>query len=193
MFKVLKKDNLVKVLLVEIDFSKLLKLSKEELKSNKEKLKGLDPNSRKKGQIKELNLEQERLIKKIELLENTIKENGNKKIIAGGWYMLYGREIIYLFGASYKKFMKYNSQYLLQYEMINYAMDNGYETFNFYGIDGNFSKESKGYGLFDFKRGFDACVHELVGEFDLIISKSRYHLYRISFSLYKKLKRLIKM
>lgn len=193
MFKVLKKDNLVKVLLVEIDFSKLLKLSKKELKDNKEKLKQLDPNGRKKGQIKELNLEQERLVKKIELLENTIKENGNKKIIAGGWYMLYGREIIYLFGASYKKFMKYNSQYLLQYEMINYAINEGYETFNFYGIDGNFSKEAKGYGLFDFKRGFDACVHELVGEFDLIISKCRYNLYRISFAMYKKIKRLIKM
>ena len=77
--------------------------------------------------------------------------------------------------------------------MINYAIENGYETFNFYGIDGNFNKESRGYGLFDFKRGFDSCVHELVGEFDLIISKNRYHLYKISFSIYKKIKRLIKM
>ena len=34
--------------------------------------------------------------------------------------MLYGREIVYLFGASYKPFMRYNSQYLLQYEKVFY-------------------------------------------------------------------------
>lgn len=106
--------------------------------------------------------------------------------------MLYGREVNYLFGASYKQFMKYNSQYLLQYEMIKYAIDNGYKAFNFYGIDGNFSEDSKGYGLFDFKRGFNACVHELVGEFDLVIDRNRYNLYRFSFSLYKKLKKIFK-
>ena len=105
--------------------------------------------------------------------------------------MLYGREVNYLFGASYKQFMKYNSQYLLQYEMISYAVDNKYEAFNFYGIDGNFSEDSKGFGLFDFKRGFNARVHELIGEFDLIVDKNRYILYRISFSIYKKIKKLI--
>ena len=88
--------------------------------------------------------------------------------------------------------MKYNSQYLLQYEMINYAVENHYEAFNFYGIDGNFDEHSKGFGLFDFKRGFNACVHELVGEFDLVIDKGRYSLYRFSFSLYKKIKKIFK-
>ena len=129
---------------------------------------------------------------KIGVLESTIEEYGEKKIIAGGWYMLYGREVNYLFGASYKQFMKYNSQYLLQYEMIDYAVKNGYQAFNFYGIDGNFDEKSKGFGLFDFKRGFNACVHELVGEFDLIIDPFRYRLYRCSFAFYKKIKKVFK-
>ena len=46
--------------------------------------------------------------------------------------MLYGKQVVYLLGASYKEFMKYNAQYLLQWEMINYAIDNNYKTFNFY-------------------------------------------------------------
>ena len=142
--------------------------------------------------MKDLLLEKERLYKRIETLEQTIAEYGDSKIIAGGWYMLYGREVNYLFGASYKQFMKYNSQYLLQYEMIDYAIKNGYKAFNFYGIDGNFDESSKGYGLFDFKRGFNACVHELVGEFDLIIDKNRYKFYKTSFSLYKKMKNILK-
>ena len=192
MFKILKKENLVKVLLVEINFKELKDFSKEELEKKDERLKELEGNTKKSGQIKELELEKTRLIEKINLLEKTIEEHGEKKIIAGGWYMLFGREIIYLFGASYKAFMKYNSQYLLQYEMINYAVDNGYEAFNFYGIDGNFSEESKGYGLFDFKRGFNACVHELIGEFDLVINPIMYKLYTFSFNSYKLIKNLIK-
>ncbi len=190
MFRVLKQKDLVKVLLVKIHFNDLLDSSRKSLEENNQKIQELQDNSRKEKQLKELNLEHDRLVEKIKVLESTITEYGNEKIIAGGWYMLYGREINYLFGASYKQFMKYNSQYLLQYEMIDYAIKNGYHAFNFYGIDGNFSEESKGYGLFDFKRGFNACVHELIGEFDLIIDPSRYKLYRFSFAMYKRIKKI---
>ena len=190
MFKILKKKNLVKVLLVEINFKELLDNSKISLEDNLKRQDELKEKGNKEKQLKELELEKERLDEKIKVLEDTINEYGEKKIIAGGWYMLYGREVNYLFGASYKQFMKYNSQYLLQYEMISYAVDNHYEAFNFYGIDGRFDEESKGYGLFDFKRGFNACVHELVGEFDLIIDKNKYKLYRFSFSMYKKIKKI---
>ena len=191
MFKILKKHDLVKVLLVEINFKELLDNSKATLEENLKKQEEFKDRGNKEKQLKELELEKERLDEKIGVLESTIKEYGEKKIIAGGWYMLYGREINYLFGASYKQFMKYNSQYLLQYEMINYAVKEGYEAFNFYGIDGNFDEHSKGYGLFDFKRGFNACVHELIGEFDLVIDKPRYRLYRLSFALYKRIKKII--
>ena len=190
MFKILKEKDLVKVLLVKIHFNELLETSKKNLEENEKKGKELKENGHKEKQLKEIELEHDRLIEKIKVLEDTIDEYGEEKIIAGGWYMLYGREVNYLFGASYKQFMKYNSQYLLQYEMIQYAIEHGYQAFNFYGIDGNFDEKSKGYGLFDFKRGFNACVHELVGEFDLVIDKSRYHLYKFSFLCYKKIKKL---
>ena len=192
MFKILNEKNMVKVLLVKINFKELLKNSKENLVETNNKIEELKDNSRKENQLKELYLEKERLEEKIKTLDESIKENGEEKIIAGGWYMLYGREINYLFGASYKPFMKYNSQYLLQYEMIKYAIEHGYKAFNFYGIDGNFDEKSKSFGLFDFKRGFNACVHELIGEFDLVIDKKRYKLYKFSFSSYKKVKRLFK-
>lgn len=192
MFKILDEKDLVKVLLIEINFKELVELSEKTLKETNAKIDELKDNTRKEKQLKELYLEKERLEKKIEELNEIIKEDGEKKIISGGWYMLYGREIIYLFGASYKKYMKYNPQYMLQWEMINYAIDNKYEAFNFYGIDGNFNKESKGFGLFDFKRGFNAKVHELIGEFDLVIDKPRYLLYTLSFKAYKLVKKIIK-
>ncbi len=192
MFKILKKHDLVKVLLVEINFKELLDNSKNSLEENLKKQEEFKGRGNKEKQLKELELEKERLDEKIETLESTIKEYGEKKIIAGGWYMLYGREINYLFGASYKQFMKYNSQYLLQYEMINYAVEQGYEAFNFYGIDGNFDEKSKGFGLFDFKRGFNSDVVELIGEFDLIISKFYYSTYNMMLKFYKYLRKIKK-
>ena len=191
MFKILKEKDLVKVLLVKIHFDELLNTYKKNLEDNNKVIEEGKDNPHKEKLITELKSQNEKFEEKIKFLEDTISEVGNEKIIAGGWYMLYGNEVNYLFGASYKKYMRYNSQYLLQYEMIKYAIDNNYSRFNFYGIDGNFSEDSKDFGLFDFKRGFNAKVHELIGEFDLVIDKGRYSLYRLSFSLYKKIKKIL--
>ncbi len=189
-YEVLGKENLVKVLLVEINFKELLEKTKTEYKELLEKTEKLEDNPKKQGQLKELENESTSFEKRIEDLKSYNKEYGPTKIIAGGLYMLYGKQLVYLLGASYKEFMKYNSQYLLQWQMITYAKENNYQTFNFYGIDGNFTKESKNYGLFDFKRGFGAEVVELIGEYDLIINKPMYSLYNTAFKTYKSLKGL---
>lgn len=186
LYNVLSKDNLIKVLLVEINFKELLDNHENYIIELDKKIETV----KKDGHKKELLSEKESLEKKIKDLKEYVKTYGDKKIIAGGLYMLYGKQVVYLLGASYKEFMKYNAQYLLQWEMINYAIDNNYQTFNFYGIDGDFSEESKNYGLFDFKRGFGSEVVELIGEFDLVINKTYYKLYNLAFKLYGKLKSL---
>ena len=190
MYDVLSKEDLIKVLLVEINFKELLEKTTKEKEELLEKIERSKDNPKKQNQLKELTQELTSFDKRIESLLEYQKKYGDTKIIAGGLYMLYGRQLVYLLGASYKEFMKYNSQYLLQWQMINYAKEHNYQTFNFYGIDGDFSKESKNYGLFDFKRGFSACVVELIGEFDLVINKPLYHLYKLAFKTYKTLKNI---
>ena len=190
MYDVLSKEDLIKVLLVEINFKELLEKTTKEKEELLEKIERSKDNPKKQNQLKELTQELTSFDKRIESLLEYQKKYGDTKIIAGGLYMLYGRQLVYLLGASYKEFMKYNSQYLLQWQMINYAKEHNYQTFNFYGIDGDFSKESKNYGLFDFKRGFSACVVELIGEFDLVINKPLYHLYKLAFKAYKILKNI---
>ena len=187
-YDVLKKEDLVKILLVEINFKELLGKIEAEYHALLEKIEKMKDNPKKQNQLKELQNEIGSFEKKITDLKKYQEKYGETKIIAGGLYMLYGRQLVYLLGASYKGFMKYNSQYLLQWKMINYAKEHNYQTFNFYGIDGDFSKESKNYGLFDFKRGFGAEVVELIGEFDLVIDKPMYILYNIAFKTYKFLK-----
>ncbi len=189
-YDVLQKENLVKILLVEINFKELLEKTEKEHHELLEKIQKMKDNPKKQNQLKELENETKSFEKRINDLKEYKVKYGDTKVIAGGLYMLYGRQLVYLLGASYKEFMKYNSQYLLQWEMINYAKENNYQTFNFYGIDGDFRKESKNYGLFDFKRGFGAQVVELIGEFDLIIDKPMYILYQIAFKSYKTIKNM---
>ncbi len=192
MFKILKRENAVKVLFAEINFNELLEFTKARYEKNAKRLEVIKDNPKKQKEFNEISSEQKSLEPRLEILAKNVEEFGEKKIIAGGWYMLYGREIVYLFGASYKPFMRYNSQYLLQYEMLKFAIDEGYDRFNFYGIDGNFNENSVNYGLFDFKRGFNADVHELIGEFDLIVNKSLYKQYNLLFKGYKVMKAIQK-
>lgn len=190
MFKILDREKQVKVMLAQINFKELYEFTNTRYEKNAKRLEAIKDNPKKQNEYNEICSEQKSLEPRLKCLKENIDEFGEKKIIAGGWYMLYGKEVVYLFGASYKPFMRYNSQYLLQYEMIKYAIDNGYDKFNFYGIDGNFNEDSKNYGLFDFKRGFNADVHELLGEFDLIISKASYNAYSLLFKGYKILKKI---
>ena len=83
--------------------------------------------------------------------------------------------------------MKYNAQYLIQWEMIQYAIKNKYERYNFYGIEGKFDDEN---GVYGFKKGFDGEVVEFIGEFDLVVNKGYYYLYKMAFSMYHKFKHL---
>lgn len=189
-YDTLIKENLVKVLLVEINFKELLQQTKSELEKLIEKIEKIKSNPKKESQLKELENEKLSFEKRIVTLNEYKIKYGDTKIIAGGLYMLYGNQLVYLLGASYKEFMKYNSQYLLQWKMIQYAKEQNYKTFNFYGIDGDFRKESKNYGLFDFKRGFGAEVIELIGEFDLILNKPLYLLYQGLFYGYKTIKNI---
>ena len=83
--------------------------------------------------------------------------------------MLIKPEVIYLSSGNYEEYMKFNSQYLIQWELIKYGIENGFK---------------KDYGIYEFKRGFNGYVEELIGEFALPIT---WH-YKL-FDLIHKIKR----
>lgn len=186
MYKTLSKDNMFKLMLAYINLKDLNENNLKEL----EALKGKLEKAKKENQKKEIQKQKESLEKKIETIKTEIDKYGERPCIAGGIYLSFGDQIVYLFGGSFREFMNYGAQFLLQDEMIKYGVEKGYKKLNFYGIDGLFTKDSKNYGLFDFKRGFGADVVELVGEFDLPSNNFIYIIYRIMFSLYKKLRHI---
>ena len=70
------------------------------------------------------------------------------------------------------------------------AVENNYNRYNFYGITGDFRKENPLYGLYLFKKSFGGHVVELIGEYDLVVSKFWYTAYNLAFNTYHKLKNI---
>ncbi|MDO4742013.1 MAG: peptidoglycan bridge formation glycyltransferase FemA/FemB family protein, partial [Candidatus Saccharibacteria bacterium] len=105
-------------------------------------------------------------------------------------FMLVGNEIVYLFSGNDKKYMHdYNAQYLIQWQMIKYAAENGYKKYNFYGIRSLPNPNSPSNGIYKFKKGFDGQVVELIGSFERPLSPL-YYFHRLLASVKHKLKTL---
>lgn len=94
--------------------------------------------------------------------------DGKMTPLSAAMFMTYGDEVIYLFSGSDEQYMKeYNAQYAIQWHMIKYAADHGYQKYNFYGIQGLPDPAAKDYGIYEFKKGFGGRVVELLGSFEL--------------------------
>lgn len=193
MYDAFSKDDKIKIMLVELDIDEYLYNLNNQKQQNLLKqveAKNKPDSAKAKRVLKELQSQFESLEKRISNLEKLQKEKGNRIVVAGGLFMTFGTQVVSLFGASYREYMKFNGQFFLNFKMIKYALNNGYKKYNFYGITGEFNEDSEMFGLFDFKRGFNAHVEELIGEFTLITNKFFYKVYNLMFEVYKKTKKM---
>ena len=68
--------------------------------------------------------------------------------------------------------------FLIRIKDGNYGIKNGFKKHNFYGIPANINEHPKDYGIYEFKRGFNGYVEELIGEFELPITW-HYNLFKL--------------
>lgn len=202
MWDSLHNSGILKILIAEIDFNLYEKNTKEELKDIEEKLKDriykhdnnlLKMNEKKYNTSKKQDEESiERLKKQLEKIKNDKNKYGDKLTLGGILFLIYGNEVLSLYGGTDDNLMQFQSAYTVHYAGIKYAIDNGYRRYNFYGITGDFKKENPLYGLYLFKKSFGGHVVELLGEFDLIISPFWYHTYNLAFNTYHIVKNIKK-
>lgn len=88
--------------------------------------------------------------------------------IAGTLAILYGDKVWYLYGASSNEHRNLMPNYLLQWNMIKWSIENGCRIYDFRGVSGDLSEDNPLYGLYRFKKGFNGDFTEFAGEFDLI-------------------------
>ncbi len=179
MYKLLHDKNQIKYYVTELNLKKYIKNLKEEKKQKIDKKEKLTDAKYNDGAKKNLDNEIASLDKRIKEAEQIIKEEKKDIItLSGSMFIMIKPEIIYLSSGNYEKFMKFNSQYLLQWMMIKYGIKNGFKKHNFYGIPANINTHPKDYGIYEFKRGFNGYVEELIGEYELPISY-HYYLFKI--------------
>ena len=179
MYKLFHDNNEVKYFITELNLKKYTKGLKAERKEKEEKIKSLSDAKYNDGAKKNLTNEIESIDKRIKESEEIMKETGKDIItLSGSMFMLIKPEVIYLSSGNYEEYMKYNSQYLIQWELIKYGIENGFKKHNFYGIPANINEHPKDYGIYEFKRGFNGYVEELIGEYELPITW-HYHLIKL--------------
>ena len=91
--------------------------------------------------------------------------------IAGTLAILYGDKVWYLYGASSNEHRNLMPNYLLQWSMIQWAIENNCRVYDFRGVSGDISEDNPHYGLYRFKKGFGGDFTEFVGEYDHVIRK----------------------
>lgn len=175
MYNLFSPKNEVKYLIAELNLKEYVENLQRDLKTKEMQLISKIKETRKKE------LEQEIINIKNKIKEaNNIKEKTNSDIItlSGSMFILTKPEIIYLSSGNYKEYLNFNSQYLLQWELIKYGLENGYKKHNFYGIPENINEHPDNYGIYEFKKGFNGYVEELIGEYEIPINKT-YYLFKL--------------
>ena len=200
MWDALHDSGILKILIAEIDFNKYEKNTLEEKKEIENNLKDriykkekniLKMNDKKYNSSNKQDEEAiKRLEKQLEKIKELKDEYGDKEILGGILFLIYGNEVLSLHGGSHAKLMQFQSAYTIHFEGVKMAVEGNYNRYNFYGITGDFRKENPLYGLYLFKKSFGGHVVELIGEYDLIVSKFWYTVYNLAFKTYHKLKNI---
>ena len=107
--------------------------------------------------------------------------------IAGTLAILYGDKVWYLYGASSNEHRNLMPNYLLQWNMMQWAIENNCRVYDFRGVSGDISEDNPHYGLYRFKKGFGGDFTEFVGEYDYIQNKLMYFVAEKGSLLYKSL------
>ena len=111
--------------------------------------------------------------------------------IAGTLAIHYGDKVWYLYGASSNEHRNLMPNYLLQWRMIQWAVETGCRVYDFRGVSGNVSEDNPLYGLFRFKQGFGGEFTEFVGEADLVLSPVIYWAVEHGTSVFKDVRKAV--
>lgn len=108
--------------------------------------------------------------------------------IAGAISVLWGDKVWYFYGASSNSNRKVMPNYLLQWEMIKWAIEEGCKIYDFRGVAGVIDENNPLFGLYRFKHRFDGTYIEFMGEMDLITKPTAAKIVDASQRIMKKLR-----
>ena len=100
--------------------------------------------------------------------------------LSGAMCCQYAGKTNYIFGASDSKYRNVMPNYLMQWEMIGWALEGGCYIYDFLGIPVNCDPDSPMYGVYRFKKGFNGRAVGYAGEFDYIFRPAMHRLFTMA-------------
>ena len=137
-------------------------------------------------------LEDEEEIKRLDNLKDYFSKCSDDVSMGIYMFITIGNEVVALNGGIVDEYNKLNASYTLHYEMIKYAIDNGYKYYNLYEIGDITNPNNKLKNSYNYKKNFGGEVIELVGEYDLVINPKYTDIARKYFPEYLGAKTIFK-
>ena len=137
-------------------------------------------------------LEDEEEIKRLESLKDYFSKCSDDVSMGIYMFITIGNEVVALNGGIVDEYNKLDASYTLHYEMIKYAIDNGYKYYNLYEIGDITNPNNKLKNSYNYKKNFGGEVIELVGEYDLVINPKYTDIARKYFPEYLGVKTIFK-
>ena len=191
-YETLHKENMSDLYVVTVDVKKLKSTYKEKIKNleaniekmSDEKYKDSEKNANKKQEfINQLNKAKKEyeVIEPIEEKELTLSAILTAK---------YNNKVWTLHGGNNTLLRELNANYFIYYEIIKDAKNEGFEVIDFFGTTGDPKPENPVYGIHLFKKRLGGEYTEFIGEFDLIINKPMYYIYKTLVPIRYKIQKL---
>ncbi|QIL50388.1 aminoacyltransferase [Weissella coleopterorum] len=173
-------------IITEINFMDYLNAEQATIAQLDERLKVLEERlaaketKRNRGQFNEFtdqkNQHLKRIDKIIQMYGSLAAVPTEPILIAGAMFLGQGNEMDYYFSGMYDKYKDFYGPYLIQYEMMKMAVEQGFSTYNFLGIDGKFDGSD---GVLEFKTEFEGHATQMIGEFVLPIHPLKYRALKL--------------
>jgi len=182
-YKELHKNNHSDIYIVYLNKKKTLDLLNNNLNDIKSNQESLTSDNKKK--------ELQNQIDKLEKLINEINEVKEEKIpLSSIITAKYGDKVWTIHGGNHSMLRSLNSNYLIYFEIIKDAVEEGYNTIDFFGTSFNPSQDDPEYGIWLFKKRLGGEYCEFIGEFDYIFKKFKYKLFNILVPIHRKLSKI---
>lgn len=91
--------------------------------------------------------------------------------LCGGISVTFAKKTCHVYGGSTDSHRELRATYLLQYEMMKWAIEEKSEIYDMQGVVVDEKESPELYGVYQFKQSFSGYLREYAGEFDLNLNK----------------------
>ena len=183
-YKELHKNNHSDIYIVYLNKKKTLDLLNNNLEDTINKQESVTSENKKK--------EFQNQIDRLNKIIDEIKEVNEEKLVLSSIITAkYGDKVWTIHGGNSTQLRTLNSNYLIYYEIIKDAVEEGYKTIDFFGTSYNPSNDDPEYGIWLFKKRLGGEYTEFIGELDYVYNNFIYTLFNTLVPIKRKLYKLI--